>query len=248
MTIRLIALGILTAAFASPTAGQVVLGHVTAETTGEPLGGVAVTLLLESSGSVRRTITDEEGLYELRAPAAGEYRVVADHLGYRRLESPLMEVGADRTISIDFELPIDPVEVEGIEVEVERREELQRRLAQYGVTPELLGGRLVPRSEMEKRPTALNVGEVLQWQNLAGIRVSYADAPPALCVRVARGRDGCALTVLDGVLVSEEFAASILPEHLEAVAILRPTEATLSYGTIGSVGAILLFTRNGVAR
>ena len=248
MTTRSILFGVLCAAFASSADAQIVSGRVTAEATGTPLGAVSVSLLLESYSTVRRTITDQEGRYVLEAPVAGDYRVVADHLGYRRLESPLATVAANRTVTIDFELPIDPIEVEGLEVEVRQSEALRRHLTHYGVVPEQLGGRFVPRSEIEKRPMAQNVGEVLQWQNLAGIRVVWSNAPPSLCVRVTRGRNGCALTALDGVLVDDEFAASIPPESLEAVVILRPAEAALSFGTIGSVGAVLLFTRGWVGR
>lgn len=248
MTTRAFLIGLLCGVSQAPAAGQMVLGRVTSEAGGVPLAGVPVSLLRGAHNTVRGGLTDAEGRYLLEAPAAGEYRVVADQLGYRRLESPLLAIGMDRTVTIDFELPIDPVELEGIEVEVQRRRELEARVEQYGVSPKLLGSRFVPRSEMQKRPNALNVGEVLQWQNLAGIRVGWSNNPPSLCVQVARARNGCALTVLDGVLVDDEFAASIPAAALEAAVILRPAEATLSYGTIGSSGAVLLFTRGTVAR
>lgn len=247
MTPRLLFTSILCAFLATGVGAQTVVGRVIADTDGTPLRSVAVTLLGESNDQAGRTLTDEDGRFVLRAPSPGIYRVVADHLGYRRLESPLATLGSDQTMTIDFELPIDPIEVEGIEVAVQRREELKRRIAQYGVSMEHVGNRFVPRSEIERRPTALNVGQVLQWQNLAGITIEWSNGVrPTLCVKVTRLRASCALLVLDGNVVSEEFAASIPLEMLEAVLILTPVEATLSYGTDGA-GAVLLFTRAGLA-
>ena len=246
MILRLIFASALCTTLTTGVGAQTVVGRVIADTDGTPLRSVSVSLLLESNDPVGRTLTDDEGRFVLGAPSPGTYRVVADHLGYRRLESPLVTVGSDQTMTIDFELPIDPIEVEGIQVEVQRREELKRRIAQYGVSMDHVGSRFVPRSEIERRPTALNIGQVLQWQNLAGITVEWSKVPPALCVKVTRLRASCALMVLDGNIVPEEFAASIPMEMLEAVLILTPAEATLSYGTDGA-GAVLLFTRAGLA-
>lgn len=232
---------------ATSVGGQTVTGRVTADTDGAALRGVSVLLIRGADEIATRVLTDETGLYRMSAPA-GDYRVVADHLGYQRLESPLMKVAIDQTVTIDFELPIDPVEVEGVKVEVERREELRRRVALYGVDIQRIGSRFVPRGEIERRGTALNIGEVLQWQNWAGVRVEFSNTPPSLCVQFTRGRARCALTVLDGAVVDDEFAASIPPEMLEAVILLTPMEATLSFGTGGGGGAVLLFTRMGLAR
>jgi len=239
-------LGALFGTMAIRADGQAVSGRVTAESGGAALGAVAVTLLLGMDEAVRRTVTDEHGAYLLLAPRAGDYRVVAQHLGYHRLESPLFSVADSQTVTIDFELPSDPFEIRGVEVEVRRREELERRVAQYGVRFDQIGRRFVPRSEIEARPAALNIGQVLQWQHLAGVTIDWSNSPPRLCVGVVRLRARCALTVLDGAIMANEFAASIPLEVLEAVVILTPIEATLSFGTVGGAGAVLMFTRASV--
>jgi Carboxypeptidase regulatory-like domain len=244
MTSRLV-LGLVFVVTASNVAGQAVTGRVTNDVDSIALRGVSVLLISESGDVERRAITDPTGRFLIRA-SAGNYRVVADHLGYQRLESPLMRVAIDQTVTIDFELPIDPIEVEGVRVEVQRHEELLRRVAQYGVFLNNIGRRYVPRSEIERRETALNAGEILQWQNLAGVTVAWGNVPPTLCVQVTRNRGRCALTVLDGAVVDDEFAASVPPEYLEAIVVLTPMEATLSYGTDGGGGAVLLFTRASV--
>jgi len=241
--LRLLVLGALFGTMAIRADGQAASGKVTAESDGAALDAVSVTLLLGTNETVRRTVTDEHGAYLLVAPRAGAYRVVAEHLGYQRLESPLVSIADSQTVTIDFELPSDPFEIEGVEVEVRRSEELDRRIRQYGVRFDQIGRRFVPRSEIEARPNALNIGQVLQWQNMAGITVEWSNAPPRLCVRAVRLRARCALLVFDGAIVNGDFATSIPPDLLEAVVVLTPVEATLTYGTAGGAGAVLMFTR-----
>jgi hypothetical protein len=243
---RLLVLGALFGTMTIRADGQTVSGRVTAESDGAALGSVSVALLLGIDETVRRTVTDEHGVYLLLAPRAGAYRVVAHHLGYHRLESPFVSVADSQTVTIDFELPSDPFEIEGVEVEVQRREELGRRVAQYGVAVDQIGRRFVPRSEIEARPTAINIGQVLQWQNMAGITIDWSNVPPRLCVRAVRLRARCALTLVDGAIIDGEFAVSVPLEVLEAIVILTPVEATLSFGTAGGAGAVLLFTQASV--
>lgn len=239
----LTAIGLLTA---PRLAAQTVVGRITAEAGGLPLSGASVSLRHANGEQVARTETDQAGLFSVRAAQAGEYVVTADFLGYTRLESPLMQLGEDATVSVDFELPTDPIEVEGLRVEVERQREVHRRVAQYGVDSRLLGPRLVSRSEIAKRETASNFGQVLQWQNLASVSVKWTELPPAVCVRLGRGQPGCALMVLDGQVIDAEYAATVPPQSLEAIVVLRPVEATLSFGTDATNGAILLFTTAAV--
>ena len=92
MTSRLILFSTLCAVLSSGVGAQTVVGRVIADTDGTPLRSVTVSLLLESNEPVGRTLTDDEGRFVLLAPSPGIYRVVADHIGYRRLESPLETV------------------------------------------------------------------------------------------------------------------------------------------------------------
>jgi hypothetical protein len=55
----------------------------------------------------------------------------------------------------------------------------------------------------------------------------------------------CALVVLNGSLISRERAIMIDPESIEAMAILVPREAATLYGSMGGVGAVLIWTKRG---
>lgn len=233
----------------SQASAQTVRGRVTAEEDGAVLAGATISLLTASNEVVTRVETDLRGGYVLDAPNAGAYRVVADHLGYLRLESPLAALEAGRVIAVDFELPPDPVELEGLRVEVERNELLRDRVRQYGVRLDQLGRRYVTQADIERRIWYLSFGGVLQWQAIPGIVVDVGPPTnPTVCVRSTRHpRSPCAVTVLDGAVVTPEAAASIPLDALGAIVVLTPMEATLSFGTGASNGAVLLFTRAGLA-
>jgi len=124
------------------------------------------------------------------------------------------------------------------------------RMRSYGVQPTVLGQRFVPVEAIERRATAADFGQVLQWQSVAGMRVRRGldtGPEPTVCVTLTRSR-GCAITVLDGVVVPSEVAGSIPVEILGGIAVLTPVEATLSFGTDGGNGAVLIFTKGALIR
>ncbi|MFQ5519834.1 MAG: hypothetical protein ACE5FK_00415 [Candidatus Methylomirabilia bacterium] len=57
------------------------------------------------------------------------------------------------------------------------------------------------------------------------------------------GRPGCALVLLNGVPISVGEAGRIDPYSIEAIAILRPTDAITFLGTRGGNGAVLIWIR-----
>ncbi|NNL30010.1 MAG: hypothetical protein HKO77_03260 [Gemmatimonadetes bacterium] len=222
---------------------QVATGLVTDESTGVPVPGAEISLLDGSRDVGRRAVSDATGRYTIEAPAPGAYWVTADFLGYTRLESPLLNLEVERTVVVDFELPVDAIELEGLQVEAERDRELRERLRLYGVRPEALGARWLRRTEIERWPTAEDFGVALRAQAIASVQVSRGverGGRPSVCVSYRRG--GCALIVWNGTPVTPETAALIPPTSLESVVVLTPMEATLSYGTDGGNGAVLLFS------
>lgn len=226
---------------------QVVTGRTTNESSGQPLSLVEVVLLTGAEESVAVAISDSLGSYELPVPQPGEYYVQADMLGYRRLRTPLLDLSDARTVVADFELPPDPIELEGLQVEVEAMDELRRELRSYGLRLDDLGERFVSVADIAKRPTARDFGHVLQWQSVPGMRVIRLDElwppRPEVCVQLGRGREGCALMVLDGARITLETAYGIPAHNLRSIVVLRPEEATLLYGTEANAGAVLLFTQ-----
>ena len=222
---------------------QVAMGVVTDESTGAPVAGAEIALLDDARDVVRRAVSDATGRYSVQAPEAGAYWITADFLGYARLESPLLSLEGERTVVVDFELPVDAIELEGLEVEAERDRALRERLRLYGVRPEALGARWVGRKEIERWQAAEDFGVALRAQAIPSMvvtRTADSGGIPRVCVSYRRG--GCALIVWNGTPISERTAGLIPPMSLESIVFLTPHEATLSYGTDGGNGAVLLFS------
>ncbi len=240
----------LTGARPAPLVAQTVHGRATSEDTGLPLQGVEIALSREDGDVVSRVLSDADGRYVMRIPEDGAYRISADLFGYLRLETPLVALETDRSPLVDFEMPADPIELDEVRVSVERREELVSRTRTYGVQPDFLGERFVTIEAIEKRPTAGDFGQILQWQSIPGIRVRRGvdtGDRPWVCVMLTRSRD-CAITVLDGAVVPSEVAGQIPTEILGGMVVLTPMEATTSFGTDGGNGAVLIWTKGALLR
>ncbi len=228
---------------------QTIRGSVTDEEQSRPVAGADVRLLDEQRNLVARAASGPEGHFALPADP-GNYYLIVDFLGLRRLESPLFSLGEDRDVTIDFELPTDPIELEGLRVAADRLEEIKAEVARFGVRADNIGERFVDAETIARRATARNFGHVLQWQSIPQMRVYNStdyglSEEPYVCVKLRMNSERCAVTVLNGGLITLETAAAIPPEAIEAMVVLDPYEATTLYGTEGGGGAVLLFTRVG---
>lgn len=130
----------LLAVFPCPAAAQQeITGVVLDGETGKPLQGANVFLDETTIGAA----TDTLGLYAIRDVPPGPYTVVASMVGYQTEERDLIvqETEEDEPASrrIDFELEPNPVELNGVTVEENRDEWLDRldrfRAAFFGDVP-----------------------------------------------------------------------------------------------------------------
>lgn len=99
----------------APPEAAAIRGMVRAQGSLEPIAGATVRI-----PDLRRiALTDERGYFVLADVPPGRWRVVAGALGYR--EHEVTVVLEDGAVRLDFELPIQPVPIEGVEVEDESR-------------------------------------------------------------------------------------------------------------------------------
>jgi hypothetical protein len=123
---------------ASPLAvcqAQTIRGTVREQASGTPLSGVLVTLIADgAAGTAAATaLTGERGVFLLRAPQPGRYRLGAKRIGVRRYESEPLELAAgqdvERNVDLEalvFQLPTVTVHSNPLCV---RREEQSGRVA-----------------------------------------------------------------------------------------------------------------------
>lgn len=105
---------------AAPAHAQIVRGQVLEEGSNAPVEGAMVVLLEPGGHVVRRVLTDRSGGFIVRSDQPGSYLVRVDRIGYESLTTEAFEVteeGAFRRIVV----PIQPVQLEGLEVGGSRR-------------------------------------------------------------------------------------------------------------------------------
>ena len=91
-------------------------GNVTDLTTGEPLIGANVLVVSTSFGAA----TDVNGEYLISNLEAGVYEVRASYIGYQTITVSNVRVNADLTTELNFQLPLEGIEVGEVEVIAER--------------------------------------------------------------------------------------------------------------------------------
>ena len=100
-------LSIMLAIASGPVAAgaQVVRGTITERASSAPIVGALVTLESATSSPVAFSVlSNAQGEYALRAPAAGRYRVTAKRIGVQRFVSEVFELGASETRRLDIVL------------------------------------------------------------------------------------------------------------------------------------------------
>lgn len=102
--------------------GQEVRGTVLEEGTGQPVQGAFVELVAAPSGvRASAALTTEQGTFTLSASTPGLYRVRVERIGYRKWETEPFQLGAGQTVSRELWVPVQAVEVERLDVTVERQ-------------------------------------------------------------------------------------------------------------------------------
>ncbi|MBV6520167.1 MAG: hypothetical protein MNPFHGCM_00272 [Gemmatimonadaceae bacterium] len=86
------------------TQAQLVRGTVTEGNTGAPLSGVLVALVDDSARTVASALTSDRGLYGVRAPSAGRYRIEAKRIGVRRYTSAMFDLATGESRELNVQL------------------------------------------------------------------------------------------------------------------------------------------------
>ncbi len=206
--------------------------------------------LLDDSGAAVATISsDSLGAFSLTAPSAGRFRILVEQPGYERFTSRLLDLEPNQRRHVRIELIVAPIPLPGIVAETEANRAARSELVYYGVRLNDLGSRFIsPESVAKREMAARDVGDILRWQAIPGVDVFNRDQqrvgePPSLCVRLSGHGGTCALIVLNNVIIDRQSAALYPPEAVAWMAVLRPTEARLVFGTRAAGGALLIFTK-----
>ena len=223
------------------TGGTITLeGEVLDLVTGVPV--VAAIFVIPALG--RSAVSDEMGYFRMEDIPAGFYPVQVIRLGYVKLDA---EVPINGQEVLALYLTPGPISLEGIEVEVIGREDLDARAS--GTSSRALIGPL----EMEDlRERYFSLNQVLTTRSLPRARYEAPRIPGetgCLMVRtLGFGGGSCAAVVVDGVLLGPGQAGWVyqMSTHdIFAMRFLYGPGAALRYGHRGGDGVLIIETRMG---
>jgi len=225
-------------------------GQVTDAETGDPLIGVTVIIPDSNTG----TTTDSEGRFTLTVPDDTEV-LVFSYVGYVS-----QEIALDGQTEFDIALQPDEALLDDIVV------------VGYGTQQrtEVTGSVSSIRAEMIQNSPSSSFENALQGR-LAGVNVAESSgepgAAPQITIRgtgsISAGNDP--LYVIDGVPISQNFSqqgsiasqresfqptpanplATLNPNDIESIEVLKDASSAAIYGSRGSNGVILVTTKKG---
>ena len=129
-------------------------------------------------------MADSAGRFVLRAPVAGEYRIVVYRYGYEETRSPLMILEDGRAYEIEVEVRPLPVSLPGVELSVvNEAEAIQWLRREWGGHPNATKGfRLIQGARLEEAKSKSDDNtEMLRW----------------LYIPVSHARRVCVLSLFD---------------------------------------------------
>ncbi len=251
----LAAAGLLVGALPRPGAAQesfgTVVGTVQAGDTGGPIVGAQVQLI----GTRLGVLTNETGRYIITRVPPGSYELEFTYVGYRSVRREVT-VTAGGTASVDVQLTVDPLSLDEIVVTgygTARKEELTGSI------------NTIPAPQLEMLTTTTFQDRI---QGSPGVLVTSLDGAPGagFDIRV-RGQGSITagsepLYVVDGVGLwnsasantevdnggrTANALASLNPNDIESIVVLKDAAAPAIYGSRGANGVVLITTKGGVA-
>jgi TonB-linked SusC/RagA family outer membrane protein len=222
-----------------------ITGIVAAAEAGEPLPGATVVVL----GTEFRAVAGDDGRYSI-AVAPGTYQVRATRIGYAPGVVSGVAVTAGAAATANFQLTrqaaaLDQVVVVGYGTQ--RRADVTGAISSVNV------------DQVATVPTSSSVGQILQGR-VAGAQVVQNNGAPGAGISIrVRGSNSITansepLYVIDGVPAYvgnggtdpyQNPLASISPQDIESIEVLKDASATAIYGARGANGVVLITTKPG---
>lgn len=233
---------------------QEIRGVVRAEFTGVALDGATIVALDQHEREQARSVSDTLGLFALRLPRRGDYRLRVERLGHLPFKSDELSIASGEVVRVEVRLSESAVLLEPIQV-VSRRRDPHAPLAGYYDRLDFYGrlgmGRFVTHEQIEAR-SAVSVEQLLEH----GVGLRYELRPTGAGMRrvmvVPRaGSGGCRPAIyIDGIRAMEEWddLKFLDPSVLEGIEVYRGAAQTPGvFMDATGCGVVLLWTQRGTS-
>lgn len=237
---------------------QAVRGRLIESGTSDPIPLGSVALVDTASRIVDQTVTNEDGLFDLRSPASGRFFIVAEKLGFRRAVDGPLDLSTQEAIAIDFLLIAEPFRMDSLVVLAERRRTdrfldsqgfYERKSAGFGhfLTPDQIAQR-PPALSLELLMQPLSLG--ITWHRTPFGRVLMVKGTTGPCdpaiyvdgIVVGSARGGSGSNVLPPTFVLDDVVS---PEQVAGIEIYnRISSMPLQYQGTNGCGVVLIWTKH----
>lgn len=205
-------------------------GNVVDTETGETIPNASITI----KGTTKGTTADIEGRFKLDIPQQGIVILVITSVGYNAAE---IRPGTRDKLIIKLKSSAQQLsEVVAIGYATVRRKDLTGAVS--SVTAQQL------------KDIPVNSAEQALTGRLAGVQVTTSEGSPDAQVKIiVRGggsitQNNSPLYIIDGVQV-EDGLASLSPQDIQSIDVLKDASATAIYGARGANGVVLVTTKSG---
>ena len=240
---RSVAAAVVMLAAPGSVAAQVVTGHVLESETSRPVMLARVALLDTTYTVVDETLSEEDGRFTLQAPAPGDYYVLADRVGYQPRLDGILELGQDGYINVEFYLPAQAIELEGITATARRQIE-RRHLERQGFfqRQEMGLGHHIGPEEIRERPP-FDLADLLR--GIPRVQV-VGDGLGGSTVVFRGGIQGtCEPRIMvDGIeVIGGSIEGAMAVEDIIAVEVYAGVaSAPMEYSGLNNCGVLLIWT------
>jgi len=241
----------LAALLPATAAAQQLAGVVRDAGSREPVPSATVSLLSPEGAALARVLSDSAGRFTLTAPRPGAYRLEVRRIGYAARAPETLRLEPGEVTEVEVLLSTEPVALEAVVVETRSRR--AREAVARGTPLRLLTRQDI--EEIERRSNPQHVGDLARAFS-PDVVVKYTtrtmpfDQNKSICiesVQRVRRTVNCdmVLVVLDGMIIDDPSLVlhGMVPDHVESMEFLKPTEGGVRYGTLGGQGVLLINTR-----
>jgi len=226
---------------------QVVNGRLFDAETGDPVINGTVALRVDFRTVVATAGADSLGAYSLTAPGPGMYSLLVTGLGYELTSTIQFDVSEEGPTDIDVHLYPEPIEVDSLAVEAERRRIIPHLEQQgfYERMDEGFGEFITPEEIEERNPRHFYD----LFRSIPGLQVTTAGEIrrwPQRC------RGSTPRIWMDGILVAGKgtgrmvLTQHVSVEEIEAVEVfIGAARVPLQYGGIEGQCIVLIWTKGG---
>ncbi|HMF73501.1 MAG TPA: TonB-dependent receptor [Flavitalea sp.] len=212
-------------------AQQKITGNVVSESTGQVLEGVTIMIKGKTTG----TVTDKNGVYSLMV-GKGDILVFT----YSDMDNKEVSVNGKSTINVRLTSTNKSLEdVVVVGYSSIKKKDLTGSVGQANV------------KDMAKAPVS-SFAEAFAGR-VAGVQVSSADGQPGggmnIVIRGAGSltQSTAPLYVIDGFPIEDLDPATLNPDDIESLTVLKDASSTAIYGSRGANGVVLIQTKRGKA-